>query len=300
MLKSTEWRISWTPIVDFCLTFRSRSFFLLAFASLCFAFDCMNSMCVSFDLTHSFSLFFLDFCFFLSLFLQHKNHDLLDADNTVFERDYVEFQMRNSTLESEIQVVFRRFSSFFFLFFLPLLSVVCSNCCPLFNQTFIDKSFQHISSITSALTLLVCYQLSNVFSLSDAFIETFIGVFYFDLSFDLARFNFVVCRGSFILFDLSVWLSVWLFCLVFVGARLNFVVCCCARRCARIWTTSCWSSFDSTAPKCSVWRTSTSRRGMRVWMPVWMARMLVSILCVCLWRCGYFYTWTRVLEEWTP
>ena len=58
---------------------------------------------------------------------QKKNHDLLDYENSVFERDFVEFMMSNSQIESDI-------------------------------QTFIDKSFQSISSIMSALTLLANFR----------------------------------------------------------------------------------------------------------------------------------------------
>jgi dynein heavy chain len=35
---------------------------------------------------------------------QKKNHDLFDFENTVFERDFVEFMMKNSEIESNIQV----------------------------------------------------------------------------------------------------------------------------------------------------------------------------------------------------
>lgn len=54
---------------------------------------------------------------------QKKNHDLLEYDNMVFERDFVEFSMRNAEIESAI-------------------------------QSFIDTSFQQIASIASALKLL--------------------------------------------------------------------------------------------------------------------------------------------------
>jgi dynein heavy chain len=58
---------------------------------------------------------------------QKKNHDLLDYENSVFERDFVEFMMSNSQIESDI-------------------------------QTFIDKSFSAISSIMSALKLLANFR----------------------------------------------------------------------------------------------------------------------------------------------